>query len=186
MPRAKGLRPKHHKALALIDEGLLSYADIARAINMSPDSFYALCEGDVKKMGSTAALFKSELNKIRERDIARTKHVVSGSKKNAVLLMDARLKDLKKKKKLTGTDIKEITRITNTLNKTTPQVSIGSLNTFQQNFHLSERELKDEFQRLNAIARDALVRGRVPGPSSKGEGGVSSSFGEGDPTPEES
>lgn len=162
--RGKSLQARHWKALELIEEGTLSYKEIADTIKMDRDSFYALCEGDQKKMGTTAALFKSELNKIKERNTAKIKHLVKDNKKVALYLMNDRLKELKAKKdsgkNLSGNDIKEITRITNTVNKSTPNVEIGE---FSIQRGMTKEELRDEFRRLSALARDALVRKRVRG-----------------------
>lgn len=160
--KSVGLKAKHWKALELIEEGTLSYKEIADAIKMDRDSFYALCEGDQRKMGSTAALFKSELNKIKERNTAKVRHLVKDNKKIALYLMNDRLKELKQKKdsgtNLSGNDIKEITRMTNTVNKSTPNVEIGEFNVNQG---MTKQELKDEFNRLHALAKDALVKKRV-------------------------
>ena len=161
LPKAAGLQPKHWKALELIEESTLSLKEIATAIGMSKDSFYDLYEGNQNKMGETAALFKSELNKITARNSAKTKEVSKDNKKIAMYLMNDRLKALRvleKSNSLNEKDKQEITRIMNTLNKSTPAMEIGSLS-IQRG--LTKEELRSEFQRLGAVARHALVAKRV-------------------------
>ena len=171
MPKEAALQPKHWKALELIEESRLSLKEIAEAIGMSKDSFYHLYEGNVEKMGATAALFLSELKKISARNAAKTKEVTKDAKKLAMYLLLDRLKKLRVLElsdSLTEKDKQEITRIQNTLNKSTPGVEIGHFLSVQSG--MTKEELKSEFQRLGAIARHALIAKRVPGVEQTGPG----------------
>lgn len=167
--QAQELQPKHWKALELFEEGLLSIKDIAKACGIPVDSMYDLCEGNAQKVGNTAFLFKSELDKITARSAARVKHLVKDNQKHAQLLINTRLKELKKAKKVDKAMSYELVKILSALNKATPNVEIGSMS-FTKG--MTAEELKSEFTRLTAIAEQAVKSGGIRGLKPGESGGI--------------
>lgn len=171
----KGLKPKHYKALSLWEEGILSLKEIAGACEIPVDTMYDLFEGDTKKCGELAHLFKSELDKITTRTASKVRHLVKDNKKIALLMMNDRLKALREKEDRTATDTKEIVSLMNTLNKATPGVEIGNFNALHINRGMTPEEMLYEFRRLTALAQHTFKRGGVSKPP-KGEAGGISDF----------
>jgi AcrR family transcriptional regulator len=175
------LDPKYWKALELIEEGKVSFKEIASACKIPLATLYALYEGDQRKMGEKAALFKSEVNKITARNAAQAKDLSKSCKKLALYKLEERLRDLQAAKP-TPTVTAEITQILNSLGKMTPNVEISE---FSVNNGMTKEELRDEFKRLGALARFALVGRRVPASGKEGPGLLPPSSERGDNLSEE-
>jgi len=177
------LSPKHHKALELFEEGTLSIREIAAATGFGNDVMYDLFEGNAQKLGDTAHLFKAELDKITQRSHEKTKTLVKDNKKLVQLKLNEFLKGAQKKK-ATPALVKQVVSVANTLNKATPNVEIGSF-TYQYQKGMSQEELINEFTRLHAIARNALIGSGVPRIGRPGQNRLSGSAESGDSVPEE-
>ena len=156
---ATGLQPKHFKILELIEEGTLSLKEIASVVGLSYDRVRHLYAGDGPEEGPVAQLFKSEVNKITARNVARVKHLVKDNQKLALLKMNEYLRELQKQKADPET-VERLTTILNSLSKSTPNVEIGS---FSIHKGLTAEEMIHEFKRLGAIARFSLVGKGVSG-----------------------
>ena len=152
------LQPKHYKAIELFEEGMLSIKEIAKACTIPQESMYDLFEGNSHKVGETAHLFKAEVDKVTARSSAKIKTLTKDNKKLALIMMNDRLKELRKNTVPTELQSAEIVKILNSLGKMTPSVEVGS---FTITKGLSEREIVDEFKRLSALARFALNGGTV-------------------------
>ena len=175
------LSAKHYKALELFEEGLLSIKEIAKACGFGESDMYKLFEGNIQKMGETAALFKEEVAKITQRTVAQTRDITKDCKKLAMYALNDRLRELKQMKPSKSvTD--EITRIMNSLAKSTPNVEISS---FSVSKGLTAEELRHEFTRLSAIARNASLTGRFPTFEPGEPGEIPGTTESGDTVPEE-
>jgi hypothetical protein len=176
------LKPKHYKALELFEEGILNIKEIAKACGINERVMYQLFEGDVERMGEIAALFKEELARITARTSVRIRELTKDTKKLGIYQLNERLRTLNQKKTKTTADTREITSILNSLAKTTSNVEIG---TFSITKGMTPEEIRDEFKRLQAIARAASIRGRIL-PVEPGEPGqIPTDFDGGDQPPEE-
>lgn len=171
---SEGLQPKHWQALELWEEGIMSIKEIAGACKIPVHAMYHMFEGNAQKVGQTAHLFKSELDKITARTASRVRTLVKDNKKLALLQMNDRLKELHKVEKPGPEQTKEIVSIMNTLNKATPGVEIGSYHSLNFTKGMTAEELVYEFRRLTALAKHPSVGDGVRQSSPKGEGGVSS------------
>jgi hypothetical protein len=176
------LQPKHWKALELWEEGMLSLKDISKACSIPTQSMYDLFEGNSQQAGAVAHLFKSEVDKITSRTSARVKSLVKDNQKQAHILVNERLKDLKKLKKVDHTTSLELTKILGVLNKATPSIEIGSMS-FTKG--MTAEELKGEFGRLTALAEQAVKSGGIRGLSPTEPGGIPGASAGGDRLPEE-
>lgn len=183
---AGSLQPKHYKALELWEEGILSIKEIAKACKIPEASMYDLFEGDTRKVGQTAHLFKSELDKITQRTASKVRHLVKDNKKQALLKLNERLKILRKMKTITPAHTKEIVSILNALNKATPGIEIGSWHSLNVSKGLTAEELVYEFQRLKAIANDSFNPKGIREARERGQGGIPGSPTDGGPVSEES
>lgn len=170
------LKPKHWKALELIEEQVLTYKDIAMACGWSPDYLYDLLEGNEKKCGSIVHLFKAELNKITARNSLKIRELTKDNKRLALYMMNDRLKQLKSKK-LSREASLEVVRIAAVLGKISPNVEIGSLSITR---NMTKEELANEFRRLTAIAKFALNPKGIQRFKQEGSGGVFGTPGPGD------
>lgn len=149
MARQRGLSSKHWKALKLIQEGKLSLKEIAKKLGWSPSMLYALHRGDVRKAGSTAELFKSELLKVKERNYASNKHIIIRNKLRVLEMFNEYLRDVRAgKQKATP---REMIRIANALNNFRLEDDIAG-RSFNFSNVLSAEELVSEFRRLKSIA----------------------------------
>ena len=171
-----GLQPKHYKALELIEEGQLSLKEIAASISMPHESLMRLYEGNIEKMGENAALFQAELGKITARSAKKIRELVKDNKKLALYKMNEYLRNISKHKP-TPMMMQKINSILKSLAQATPNVEIGN---FSVHHGLQGEDLVNEFKRLSAIARDALVGKGVSGPSERAAGRISDLIGEGD------
>lgn len=178
---AAQLGPKHYKALELIEEGTLTYKEIAHQIGVSEKTLYHLIEGNLEKEGTIASLFESEVKKITLRSQSKVRQLTHDNKKLALLQLNDRLKHLKKKKKLDRDDSSELTKIINSLSKMTPTVEINSLSIHKG---LTERDVLHEFQRLTALANAALKGIAVQSIVTGRSGTLSDTFGGTDETTE--
>lgn len=170
MARPAGeLQPKHWKALELFEEGVLSIRDIGKACQIDERSIYELFEGDAQRQGQVAHLFKSELDKITARTSAKIKTLSKNNQFNAHILLDERLKELKKNKVLTKEESLEVVKIMGVLNKATPSVEIGSMS-FTKG--LTAEELRGEFTRLTALAEQAVKSGGIRSLGAGGSGSI--------------
>lgn len=182
MAHPSELQPKHFKALELIEEGLLKLKDIAKACNIPTEAFYDIYEGNAQKQGNIAHLFKSELDKITARNSVKVRQLSKENAKLALYMLNDRLKELQGKPKRTPTEIAELTKILNTLAKSTPNVEIGSFSVYKG---LSIEELRVEFTRLNAIADATINRRSVSSVGQEEPGVLPESPGGRDSIPEE-
>lgn len=171
----EGLQPKHWKALELWEEGLLSLKEIAGACKIPLESMYDLFEGNAQKVGQTAHLFKSEVDKITTRTASKVRVLVKDNKKIALIMMNNRLKELRSLPKLDREDSAEVAKILNTLNKATPGVEIGNYHSMSITHGMTPEELVYEFRRLSALARNTSVGEGVCPTDPRGESGVSES-----------
>ena len=179
---AASLQAKHWKALELFEESILSFKEIARVCKIPLDDIYDLFEGNPAKIGNIAHLFKSEADKITARNAIKIRQLSKDNKKLALYMMNDRLKELRGKKLLKKKESLEITRILNTLAKSTPSVEIGS---FSVTKGMSKEELREEFRRLSALARFALDGGRLSSIKAGGSGSLPESSPGGDSVPQE-
>jgi len=178
---SEGLSVKHWKALQLIEEGQVSLKEIAVACDMPYDSLMRLYEGNVEKMGNTAALFQSELQKITKRNSKKIRELVKDNKKLALVKMNDYLRAAQSKKP-TQAMMKEINGMLNSLAKSTPTVEIGS---FSYTKGITDEDLKNEFKKFSAIARDALVGRGIYGSGPAASRGLPGLIGESDSLSEE-
>lgn len=169
-PRGE-LSEKHWKALKLLEQGL-ERKDVAAQCGWGPDYFAELCAGDIEKVGYTADLFKKELQKITAKGEEETKTLIKENIKVAQRLVKRTLIELEAKKKPTEAEKKLIVSLNNTLNKSTPSVSIGSLS-YSYTQGLKPEELIYEFTRLRAIAEGSFDRRGVQDSQSGGSGDLS-------------
>jgi len=168
MAREPVLTIKHYKALELIEEGILKYKEIAAACGWKPSYLYALIEGDERTAGSIVHLFQAELAKMQARFSAQEKQLNKDNKKRSQLLLNNRLKDLQKGP-ITEKKSYEISRILNTLAKSTPNVEMS----FSYYKGLTKEELQNEFKKLSAIAQRALNPRGIRSLGQEGSGEVS-------------
>ena len=150
------LTPKHWKALELIEENILSYKQIAEAIGWTPDYLYDLIEGNERKTSGLVHLFQAELNKISQRWQTQEKKVNRSNRFRAQLLINDRLKVLKRGK-VTKEQSLEITKIMAVLAKSTPNIEM-SLSYYKG---LTKEELENEFKKFAAMATRAIKPGRI-------------------------
>jgi len=181
--KSAGLQPKHYKALELLAEGSLSIKEVGEACGIEPQSMYALVEGDIGKLGQVAALFQSQLNKLNAKTNDKIRVLSKDSKKKALYMINERLTHLKRAGNLGEREVREVTRIMNTLTKSTPTVE------FNQNVSIykgySPEEIVHEFKRLSAVARHTLNGTGVPGFKQRRAGEILDSAGDGSPVAEE-
>ena len=179
------LQPKHYKALELWEEGILSIKEIAAACKIPLDSMYDLFEGNTKKVGQAAHLFKAELDKITVRSASKIRHLIKDNKKIALEMMNDRLKELKGITDRGKDESLEINKILNTLSKSTPGVEIGSLHSLSITKGMTPEELVYEFRRLSSIARNTPSGGGVRKVDKRAEGRIPESPTDGGAVPEE-
>lgn len=177
--KSAGLQPKHWKALELLSEGSLSIKEVAKACDISVDAMYDLYEGNTQKMGEIAAIFHSELEKITLKNTEKIRHLTKDSKAKALKMINERLAYLKSNGKLDAEGSREVTRIMNTLAKSSPTVEFNQQVSIYKS-HTPE-ELVYEFRRLSAIARHALDGGGVQGTGTSGTGELPDADGLGGP-----
>lgn len=161
------LTPKHWKALTLLEEGTLTYTEIAAACGFKRDDFQQLCDGDCRD-GETAVLFKAELDKIAQRDWDKVKTLVKDNKKLAMFKLNEWLRTCQKKKP-DHIMIGQINKTLLAMGKATPALEIGS---FTYNEGMSPEDLVYEFKRLTSLARSALNTRGVPGSGQQGPEGL--------------
>ena len=152
------LPDKYLNALVLIEQGDLSYKDIAKQVGLSADTLYELIEGKHEKHGQIGPEFGrllSEIHKKRDREI---RDLTKKNKKNTQYLIDRYLCDAKKRTKVSKPLVQTLTSIANALSKSTPKVEIGSLSYTQG---ISAEELAYEFKRLNAGSAGERPEGRT-------------------------
>lgn len=181
MPIEVKLQSKHRLALKLIEEQNLTIKNIALQCGIGLDIMYDLYEGNSEKLGTIAHIFKAELQKIAHRQNKKINELLKGSKILALYKINEYL-TIHKKSKANKALVYECTRILNSLAKSTPTVQIDS---FSYTQGLTAEDLINEFTRLGAIAKNALVRERIPGSGSTGPGDVLGSPGRGDQIPKE-
>ena len=175
------LKPKHWKALELLEEGDLSIKEIAQASGFGVVYLRELIEGH-SKAGDLGQLFQSELRKITNRKNSTIKRVTKDAQQVAAELLLSELQKLKKKGNLTDTEQRRLVDINNSLTKAKPTVEIG---TVSYSRGLQKEDLIHEFNRLTSIARSTLKRGRVSGARKRGQGLLPASSGPGDIIQEE-
>lgn len=163
--KAAELQPKHWKALEMFEDGFMSIKEIGKACGIAEDTIYDLFEGNDKKVGTIAHLFKEELNQMTARNATKVKHLTKDNKKLALYKMNEFLRGLQKTKSDPAM-MKDVVRCMNTLNKSTPQVEM-SLSITKG---MTAEELKNEFKRLHALAEFASRGGSIRGLKS-GESG---------------
>lgn len=163
-----GLNDKHRAALALIEAGNASLTDIAKQVGFSVQYFHDLYEGDIKKAGTIATLFRREVDKLHAVTDKKIKHLSKGNRKLALELLNGRLLELKQRKHLTEDNIKEICAISNALGKMTPNVEIGQ---FSYTQGLSTEDLANEFRRLKSLVSTSQS-GRIQPIEQDGSGEV--------------
>jgi len=174
------LQAKHWKALQLIEEGDLSIKEIAAACGISSEILYDLHEGNSKDQGTLALLFESEMGKINKRISKKIRHLVKDNKQLALRKVNEYLRDLQKTK-ADASMMKEVTKIINSLSKSTPTVDM------EVSIHrgLTSEELTNEFKRLGALARFALSGRGVSSIGQERARKLPAPSGPGDPVPEE-
>ena len=176
MPFPPELKPKHWKALELIEEQILTYKDIAIACGWKPQYLYDLLEGNEQKCGSIVHLFKAELDKVTARNTLKIRELTKDNKRIALYLINDRLKDLKQKKNSKEKSY-EVAKIAAVLGKMSPNVEIGSLSITK---NMTKQELENEFKRLTALAKFALNPKGIQRFKQKGPGSVPGTSGSGD------
>ncbi len=154
------LKEVHWKALNLIEEGELSYKEIAEQCGWSPQYLYDLVGGDEKTCGYIGALFSAEVRKINAKLESKINGLLKTNKSLALQLINQVLHSFKKIKNLDLDEVKVLTRLNDTLAKATPSVKIGSLS-YSYTKGLSAEELLYEFNRLQSIANGASNREAV-------------------------
>ena len=175
------LQPKHWQALKLIEEQNLTIKDIALQCGIGLDIMYDLYEGNSEKLGTLAHIFKAELQKIAHRQSKKISELLKDSKILALYKINEYLKE-KKSLKANKPLVHECTRILNSLAKSTPSVQIDS---FSYTQGLTAEDLVNEFTRLGAIAKNALVREGIQSAKPNGSGDLPDSPGRGDQIPKE-
>lgn len=173
-PRATELSEKHWKALKLFEDGK-SQKEVAAAIKVSLDYLQDLCYGDVKKTSSVAVLFKKEYQKISDKRDERLKSLVKENQEIVQSLINDVIKDFKSRpstQKLTDEEKKLLNMYNNSLNNSTPAVSIGSLS-YSYTQGLTPEDLVHEFVRLKSLTETSFNRRRIQDLGEAGPGEVS-------------
>jgi hypothetical protein len=155
------LTPKHWKALQMIEEGMLSFAEIAKIVGWKKGHLYALYEGNTSETGGVGDLFYTEVQKISERNSKRIRDFTKDCKTLALRKMQEFLRE-HEGQKADAALMREVTKIMNTLAKSTPNVEIGS---FSYTRGLSAEDLVNEFRRLKGLA---AVGNRIRGAAEDG------------------
>ena len=151
----KDLTEKHWQALKLIEAGELSRKDIAAKMGWTSAYFVDMCNGNIQNIGYTADLFKKEIEKIETKRDGNIKTLVKENIETAQTLIRRTLKELKSKKRLSHEEKKLLGTLNNSLNKSTPSVSIKSLS-YSYTKGLTAEELIHEFSRLRSIAESSF------------------------------
>ncbi len=122
--QAAELQPKHWKALEMFEEGFMSIKEIAKSCGIGLDAMYDLFEGNARKVGTVAHLFKEELNQITARNAVKVKHLLKDNKKLALYKMNEFLRSLQDEK-VTKEMMLDVNKCMNTLNKATPNMEVS-------------------------------------------------------------
>lgn len=154
-PKGK-LEEKHWQALKLLEAGE-ARKTVAEKIGVGINYFNDLCNGNIETAGITADLFKKELSKISAKREENIKLLVKENQETCQGQIKRALNDLKSKKRLGYDDKKLLASLNNSLNKSTPAVSIGSLS-YSYTSGLTPEELIHEFTRLKSIAESSFDR----------------------------
>lgn len=154
------LSEKHWKALSLLEEGRLSFSEIAKEMGWSYDYFYDLETGNTEKGGNTAELFRAESQKIEAKRNKEIKTITNANTLTAQKIISRVLDELTQKKKLDSGEKRLVSLYTNALSKCQPNVSIGSV-AFSYVKGLTAEEMIHEFKRLKGIAESSFDRRRV-------------------------
>jgi len=165
--KATQLSPKHWKALALIEEGLMSMKEIAKLVGWHDVTLYELMAGNVQKQGTLGELFYSELKKMHSRNVSKVKHLAKENQKLALIKLNERLRDLKTLKPTKETTT-EIAKIMQSLGRIVPNVEINQ--SYSMTRGMTAEELVHEFSRLKSVAESTLDGKGVPSPTEGGAG----------------
>lgn len=165
------LLDKHWQALKMLEAGDMSKKDIAAKINVSPEYFSALINGDISKAGLIADLFKKEYSKIASKREDNIKAAVKENQEVCQAQMRRVLKELQGKKRLNHEEKKLLGLYNNSLNKSTPNVNIKNLS-YSYTTGMTPEELIHEFGRLKAIAEGSFERRAVQGAQQGGSGTI--------------
>jgi len=163
------LNQKHWDALRLLSQGDKTIKAVATEVGWSADYLYDLVEGNVEKTGMSGELFAQELRKIDVNTAKKIKSLLKTNKFLALRLINDILHEFKNQKGLSVDEIKVLTKINNSLVKSTPNVEIGNLS-YNYTKGLSAEELVYEFNRLKSIADGASNREAVSGSEQGGPG----------------
>lgn len=166
MPKHEALPEKYCKAIALIEQGKLTYRDIAQKCGISVSNFYDLIEGNYKKQGTLQQKFTEKLEEVNKRRDKEIRNLSKNCRKKTLYLIDDYLTKHNGVGKNDTSLVSSLTSIANCLAKVTPNVEIGSF-TFQKG--LSPEDIYAEFKRLTGIASD---RGAVHGAPAGGTGEI--------------
>ena len=175
------LKPRHYKALELMEDGTLSIKEIAKIVGMSKEHLYDMVEGG-DKAGALGHLFQSEIRKVTNRQTAKTRAISKTNAKLAQELLQRELQALKNKETLLDVDRRRLVEMTNSLSKSRPSVEIGSISYSRG---LTKEDLIHEFNRLTSIAKSALIKRGVQGSKQAGSRILPALTGTGDPLPED-
>ena len=171
MSKKAVLSDKHWKALELIEEGKLTFKEIAEVVGFSVKSLYNLYEG-TDSTGGTGVLFHAEVEKISKKNVAKAKQLLDDNKTLAMRMLNDVLKRKLSSEYQSDDDAKLITTINNSLSKSTPNVSISNTS-FSYTKGLSAEELVHEFNKLRSLTEGASVRRTVPNVRSRAAGVLS-------------
>lgn len=160
MSKKTELSEKHWQALKLLEEGLLSRSEIAKAIGYSRDHLDHLCEGSVEACGKSAILFKEEYQKITKKKDNELKDLFKTNTATAHRLISRVFKDIEGKNKITSDDRKILSMYTNALSRFQPTTSVQNLS-YSYTSGLTAEELIHEFKRLKGIAESSFERGPI-------------------------
>lgn len=156
MAKSDGLPEKYRKSLSLLEDGNLSYGEIADQCGIARDTLYELIEGRVERHADIGDKFTAALNEINKRRDREIRDLLKKNKKGVLYIIDKWICDNKNKKDHSKV-MSTVCAVGNVLSKSTPNVEIGS---FVYQKGLSAEDIYGEFKRLTAIASD---RGTVPG-----------------------
>jgi hypothetical protein len=180
MSKSDPLPERYRKSLALIEEGNLTYIQIAKACKIPVELFYDLIEGNAKNYGTIQEKFTEEFEAIQKRLDRNIRKYSKSCREQTFALIDSFLKKHKDVGKKDKSLISSLTTIANSLGRLTPNVEIGS---FSYTKGLSAEDIYAEFKRLSGLASD---RGTVQDTTAAGTREIPLSPGSRGTTSEES
>jgi hypothetical protein len=172
------LPEKYRKALSLLEDGNLSYRDIAKDCKIDISDFYDIIEGKIDKYPNIGPKFKEAFDEIQKKQDKEISASVKKCKKTTFRILDRWLVDVSNRKTI-DKSLPTVVSVANALAKSTPGINIGS---FVYQKGLSPEDIYGEFKRLTGLALD---RGSIQAPAAGRTGEIPLALGPGTSASEE-